>query len=280
MKLQYLGTGGAEGFPGIFCSCPTCNRARAAGGHNLKSRSCAIINDNILIDVSPDLYMQSLRLGVELWRVNDVVITHTHGDHFDTFSLCLRARDGASILPEKLDGENQVSIYGNERAKILLKNAIEDQPHANPSRLRFTPIMQGTAFEVGNITFYPLEANHKDSDICYIYVITDGKSWILYANDTGMLSDETLKEIKNIGAVFNVVSMDCARGTLLGDSHMGIAENIKLRSYLKKIGCANENTKYYLTHLSHMGGLTHDEFQKNVLEYGFKVAYDGLCIEV
>ncbi|HBJ10614.1 MAG TPA: carbon-phosphorus lyase, partial [Ruminococcaceae bacterium] len=38
MKFQYLGTAAAEGFPGMFCSCDTCEKARKAGGRNIRTR--------------------------------------------------------------------------------------------------------------------------------------------------------------------------------------------------------------------------------------------------
>ena len=91
MKLQYIGTGAAEGFPGMFCRCGACERARKLKGRNIKTRSCAMVNDSVLIDLSPDLYAQSLNLDLELWKVRDLVITHTHADHFDPFFLALRA---------------------------------------------------------------------------------------------------------------------------------------------------------------------------------------------
>ena len=31
MKIQYLGTGAAEGIPAIFCECDTCKKARELG---------------------------------------------------------------------------------------------------------------------------------------------------------------------------------------------------------------------------------------------------------
>ena len=31
MKLKYFGTAAAEGWPGLFCSCPTCEEARRLG---------------------------------------------------------------------------------------------------------------------------------------------------------------------------------------------------------------------------------------------------------
>ena len=42
MKLQYLGTAAAEGWPALFCTCDNCARARAAGGKNIRTRRKAL----------------------------------------------------------------------------------------------------------------------------------------------------------------------------------------------------------------------------------------------
>ena len=54
MQLHYLGTAAAEGFPGLFCDCDTCRRARAEGGRSLRTRSQALIDGRLLIDLPAD----------------------------------------------------------------------------------------------------------------------------------------------------------------------------------------------------------------------------------
>lgn len=48
MKIQYLGTAAAEGWPGIFCNCPVCREAVRRGGKNIRSRSQALVDDSLL----------------------------------------------------------------------------------------------------------------------------------------------------------------------------------------------------------------------------------------
>lgn len=66
MQLQYLGTAAAEGFPGMFCSCAACERARKAGGKNIRTRSQAVIDDSLLIDFPADTYHHVLTHGLAL----------------------------------------------------------------------------------------------------------------------------------------------------------------------------------------------------------------------
>ena len=55
MKLTYLGTAAAEGFPAMFCNCEYCKRARESGERrNYRTRSQALINDDLLIDLPAD----------------------------------------------------------------------------------------------------------------------------------------------------------------------------------------------------------------------------------
>ncbi|MDF2886651.1 MAG: hypothetical protein K0R23_1036 [Lacrimispora sp.] len=280
MRLQYIGTGAAEGFPGMFCRCKACERARKTGGHNLKTRSCAIVNDKILIDLSPDLYAQSLSLGLELGKVRDLVVTHTHKDHLDSFSLELRAKEGAVKQNYEEERENQLSVYGSSFVQAIIQKALNEEPGAKASRIRYLPVEAGKWFQVGESSFCPLKANHKKNELCYIYAVTDGVSNLLYANDTGTLSEETLKMIESLGLVFHAVSMDCARGILQGDGHMGIRENLELKKRLEQMKCTGMETRYYLNHLSHMSGIIHDDLQTIMGDHGFTVAYDGMIVNI
>ncbi len=280
MKLQYIGTGAAEGFPGMFCQCDACRWARKAGGHNLKTRSCAMIDGHVLIDLSPDLYVQSLKLGLELSEIQDLVVTHTHKDHFDSFFLGLRAKDGATKLPDRKEEDNYLSVYGSSFVKAAVDKALEEEPYSNNARIRFENVKPGEWFQAGNLKLCPLKANHKNDELCYIYAVTDGTASLLYANDTGTLSEETLQMIGDLGLVFDLVSMDCARGTLPGDGHMGIRENLELKRRLEQMGCTGSETRYYLNHLSHMSGIIHDDLQSLMGPEGFTVSYDGMIVNI
>ena len=60
MKFRYLGTAAAEGWPAVFCNCDHCHRAKKAGGRNIRTRSQALINDDLLIDFPSDSYHHAL----------------------------------------------------------------------------------------------------------------------------------------------------------------------------------------------------------------------------
>ena len=57
--ITFLGTAAANAFPEAFCSCRNCTQARTAGGRSLRKRSAALINDDLLIDLGPDIMASS-----------------------------------------------------------------------------------------------------------------------------------------------------------------------------------------------------------------------------
>ena len=42
MKLQFLGSAAAEGWPAMFCECPACKEAARRGGRDLRLRAGSI----------------------------------------------------------------------------------------------------------------------------------------------------------------------------------------------------------------------------------------------
>ncbi len=78
-KLILLGTGTSVGVPVIGCGCDVC---QGGDPKNQRTRTSAIIGlpeGNLLIDTSPELRLQLLRVGVGV--VHAVFYTHGHADH-------------------------------------------------------------------------------------------------------------------------------------------------------------------------------------------------------
>ena len=77
MKLTYLGTAAAEGFPAVFCNCKYCVEARRLKGKNIRTRSQSIVNDDLLIDLPADTYHHFLTNDIDGYKIKpvDVVVT-------------------------------------------------------------------------------------------------------------------------------------------------------------------------------------------------------------
>ena len=115
MKIKYFGTAAAEGFPGMFCKCEVCERARQAGGRNFRTRSQALIDGKLLIDFPPDTYMHVLYGGLDLAAVNSCIITHGHSDHLYASDLEMRKHGLPIIQRARAAGVQSVRNKGNSR---------------------------------------------------------------------------------------------------------------------------------------------------------------------
>src|SRR6267142_4147516 len=91
MTFTFLGTAAANAFPEAFCKCPNCAQARTLGGPSLRKRSAALINNDLLIDLGPDIMSASHMHGCSLDEVRYCLQTHPHADHLDLSHLLSRS---------------------------------------------------------------------------------------------------------------------------------------------------------------------------------------------
>ena len=119
MILTFLGTSAANGYPEAFCRCDNCERARALGGPSLRKRSAALINDDLLIDLGPDIMTASNIHARPLCGVRYCLQTHAHADHLDTSHFLSRS-PGYGVV-----GAPRLHFYASagtvERAAQLLE---------------------------------------------------------------------------------------------------------------------------------------------------------------
>ena len=81
MEIKLLGTGSAEGWPGLFCRCDICRRSRELGGKHLRTRTSALIDGVVKIDLPPDTLQHIHTQGLDMTKVEFLIFTHAHDDH-------------------------------------------------------------------------------------------------------------------------------------------------------------------------------------------------------
>ncbi len=274
MKLTYFGTAAAEGVPAVFCNCEICREARRLGGKNIRTRSQALVNDDLLIDLPADTYFHFLTNGVEGDRIQNLLVTHPHGDHLYPAEFEMRRAPFAHDMRAKTLGvySGAGAIEKIEQLPLIVKNV---ELH------RLSPY-QPTA--VGNYTVIALPARHCDdpAEEPFIYIVQSEDATLLYAHDTGYFFDEVFEYIEKEKLCFDCISFDCTNGFLsFSDKggHMGIDNIRRLDARLESIGASNEKTVKIINHFSHNGKPIHHVLENAVREYGWLVSYDGLQTE-
>lgn len=277
MKIKYYGTAAAEGIPAIFCECEVCKKARERGGKNVRTRSQAIIDDTILIDLPADTYMHCLN-GLPIEKLHTCIITHSHGDHLYATEILNRGPGMARVV---LD-DKPFNMYGTAPAMRFVRDAINRARLDTCNRVSATIIAPFEPFEAEGYKITPLKAVHDAYASPVIYALEkDGKS-MLYAHDTGIFAEETFDYIEKNNMHFDFVSLDCTFCDSPNDwlGHMSIGNCNVVRDRLNKIGCTDENTVFAVNHFSHNNEhALYDDLKPIAEENGYIISYDGLEIE-
>lgn len=270
MKLTYLGTAAAEGIPALFCDCEYCKEARKLGGENIRTRSQAIVNDDLLIDFPADSYSHFLANGIEGHKIKYLLITHSHSDHFYIEDFELRKPPFAHNMQE----ETLKIFCGTGTEKKLKEKNIQ-----NISYKALKPFEQ---VQLDEYKITALPARHYQGDGALIYII-EGEKKILYAHDTGGFYEEVFEYFERESCKFDLISLDCTCVDIVvpdDAGHMGIENINRVVERLGKIGAVNQDTKIVINHFSHNANPIHHVLEERVKEYGYLVSYDGRCIEI
>lgn len=272
MKLTYYGTSASEAWPALFCDCEACRMAKKLGGKNIRSRSQALVGRTLLIDFPPDTNYHVQKLGLDLRRVQTLLITHSHHDHFFPYDIFMRA-------PQFTEGtENpRLTVYGNGTVEeMFLEAAGSFCDRGAIGFHRLSPFEKVLTEDGYKIT--ALLADHNQPEESLMYGIEKNGKRLLYAHDTGVFPEVTWKALE--GEYFDLVSLDCtalSRGWERG--HMGFDAVFRVKERLRRMGCIDEKSILVLSHFAHFGDFTHEKICGIAQKNGFHGAYDGCAFE-
>ncbi|MCR5753658.1 MAG: hypothetical protein K6G30_02435 [Acetatifactor sp.] len=273
MKITYYGTAAGEGWPGIFCNCEICQEARRLGGKNIRTRSQALINDDLLLDFPPDSYLHSLYYGLDLGKVRTLLFTHSHSDHCHALDIELLRE------PYSHTYTGQMQIYGNDAVQKAISDACNGLG-SEEYRFQYHLLECNQTITTGGYTVTALRATHDPGERCLFYRVAQGDKSVLYAHDTGLLTEENLQCLSEQKGKLNLVSFDCTcQKDRDGKYHMGFADAVEQKDVLLRRGLADENTIWVVNHFSHNGGWLHEEISRRAKEQGMIASYDGMAIE-
>ncbi len=280
MKFQYLGTAAAEGIPALFCDCDICREAAKRGGKELRMRSGALVNDNLLIDLNPDLFAQKLRFNLDLSKVRNALITHAHSDHFDREMMGFFTPTCAHIAK----AGDKFHLWGSAYTASAWQEYLSVIQMKEPKLEQYVVFHELKPFEtvkIEGVKVTALKARHSCPE-SLIFVLEQDGARLFYGNDTGPLDPETWAWLQtNSGRPFTIVSLDSTMGypknTYYG--HMSLQENIETKQQMLAIGAADENTRFLCHHFSHNALVLHRETEDYMKPHGFGIAYDGLIFD-
>lgn len=268
LNLKFLGTAAAEGWPGVFCMCDSCKNAQLLGGKNWRLRSSVLINDDMLVDLSPDFVNYKMKYAIDSTKLKYLLITHTHLDHFYPQLL------GYNYKSFSTTPISPLNIY----CSSFTKNMLETTLYENKDALSNVVIHEVKPFEtytVGEYEITPLPATHSAPE-SLLYIIKKGNDILFYGNDTYLLKPETYEYLKNYK--LTIVSLDATMGLKTEGyfRHLSFYDIVNLKKQLICDGIADEKTKFIATHFSHFVNMTHSKIEEFFNPHSILTAYDGM----
>ena len=272
MKFTYLGTASCEGVPALFCNCPRCAAARALGGKNIRTRTQALLDDDILIDLPPDTLYHFHAHGVEGHKIKHLLITHSHSDHLIPKELHNRGvRRCTDMVTDVLH------VYC---AKGAYEAICAVEPNENYVQVHLVKPFE--PFTVGAYRVTALPANHHPGDDAVIYLI-EGAKTVLYALDSGYFYDEVFHYLAAQKIKLDLTVFDCSlveRNWPQIKGHMGVHRIRRVIDQLKDLGAVSDKTLHSISHFSHNGMCLQSDLEDLVKDDGYLVPFDGLSLEL
>jgi phosphoribosyl 1,2-cyclic phosphate phosphodiesterase len=282
MKLTFLGTSAANAFPQPFCSCQNCAQARALGGPSLRKRSAALVNDDLLIDLGPDVLVASQAHACPLTHVRYVLQTHAHADHLDLSHLLARS-PGFGV-----QGAPRLHFYASpgtlQRAALAFITYVSSKDLRDPAQaaalnLEIHPVEALQPFAVGGYRVIAFPANHDPATEPLLYAVQTPERALFYGTDTASLPEETWQAFHRFQLRFDLVILDHTYGPEEpGSDHLSARQVGEYAARLRLEGLLRPGGRVFATHIAHEGNPPHPQLAQYAAQHGYEAAYDGLVI--
>lgn len=292
MQIQFLGTGGPEWGEEAQDAVERQRavRARELGGKSIRRPAMLFVRPDTVIDFPATAAEQMAAFGVDPRQIRNILITHSHGDHFDPH-----------LLIQQCQGQNHVThIYGNRHVGEAITQALtEVQPNV---ALCFHCLdgMIGHEYPVGDKHLIPLRANHitvwaysmARNETALNYILRMDDEHLLYALDASWMLPETYQIVKRYR--YDIVIMDghfgvwelssyvepstCPLQSLEIAHHSTFSMVAEMLNQFREDRLIDDRSHCLVSHVSILSVPPHEETAAMLSEKGITLPYDGLTI--
>jgi len=260
MKLLFLGTGAAD----------WAIKPEEETSFSDRRRSAMTVDEHILIDIGPQTYQHAKRLGVDLTKITDILISHTHSDHYNK----------AALLSIRKDCGHSIRIHCHKDAVPQLALCDEEQ-----AQFELCPLEVGENRHIFGCKLTALAANHlvEESNETPLHYILDvnGKHFF-YGCDGGWFTAATWEYMRK-NCVFDCMILDATVGEMPGNFRIGTHNTFPMMQLiitaLKENKMIHDGTLLIANHLAQTLHPSFEETRKMYAGLGMRMAYDRLTIE-
>jgi ribonuclease BN (tRNA processing enzyme) len=257
--LHFIGTGAAD------------HDWKNIGAPGVRGSSCMLLDGHILLDAGVTAAVNLERFGVDPDVVTDLLVTHTHIDHFDPAAI------GKIIAARSADAPLLHIHCSPEGAEILRRNGLDTQ-------CKITSVKPGDVFLIGETQVTALPSNHlikerfAEETMWYLFRMKQGN--LLYALDGAWITTRTAEMLRGITldwAVWDATVHQTADHRSFEHNDLTMVEMIIKALQTRKT--ATEKTVHILTHFARTLWPDEETTRRIVEEeHGKIMAYDGLKV--
>jgi phosphoribosyl 1,2-cyclic phosphate phosphodiesterase len=255
------------------------------------------VNDDLLVDYGPDTSPQCVRFNVDLTKVKDALITHSHQDHLYMQDVRHRKKDsrqdGSLGMMTVWGNPDSIDMFHEQMRDVLIEIFGERKNIVQPTReevieelgeylLMQTRVIQPhQALNVGRYRVHTIHAHHKEPELSLNFIIDDGKKRILYGTDTGIWERAEWAFIESLGIKMDLVALDCTVGTKPGGGgHHSNESFLNTKDEFVSRGLLSPGARFFAHHFSHQWNIVYDDIVAFMAPHGVEVTYDGLVVEI
>jgi phosphoribosyl 1,2-cyclic phosphate phosphodiesterase len=301
MYLRFLGTSAGELYPGLWCRCRNCEHARRGEPQDHRQSAALVIEPDdvttiadtprptggLLIDFPSEIAAQAYRYSLELPELENLLVTHSHGDHWFPYLLRWRSRPAVTCLPgetapyetggPRFTDLPTLHIWGNAAVEAILRRELGDD--LTPFALAFHSLHPGDAFRARNFAITALPANHDvGREEALHYVVQDGEHTLLYGLDGDTFLPETREALRAFQ--FDVVIMESTYGFGDGRNHRNFARLISEAAWFREENLLTAEGQIIATHFSPHHCPPHQETYDYLRSHDILASWDGMEVRV
>jgi len=277
MIIKILGSGQDAGIPQIGCDCDVCSRARKDKRHRRFGPSIALFDKKegfcYLIDASPDFKYQLDMVKEELDKikrkgripVSGILLTHAHLGHCS----------GLWYLGKEASDEKNISVFCSPKMGELLRTNYPFNLLIQRKNIIIKEIRADEEFELEGFRFVPILVPHRSEAADTLAYIIKSKKRTIYIPDVDHWTARIIEEIK----AADIAIID---GTFYSKNEISRYDDVPHPPITETIELFEEcDTQIYFTHINHTNPINRrGRERENIQKQGFKIAYDGLTIDI
>ena len=262
LEIQFLGTGASD-WP--FSEYPVEMEKLTSG--DFRGSSSIIVNRKILVDCGPSVLDAATMFKLDFAGLTDLLVTHTHADHFSRETLAGIARELSS----------PVNLFMEPGALERL----EEVPPPFIPRL----LQPGKEVDLGAAQVLPIPAGHSVSqsrEQPLNFLFSNAGKHCFYGLDGAWMTREAWKALRNLK--LGCIVWDAAAGEDPGDprifGHNNLAMIRIMSATLREVGVLSETTRVLLSHLAEAPYPSRGERAEIMAEERMEEAHDGMVVQL